>query len=796
MARIPALLPVLLAAACGPGERIVVEPPVADEPVVETVCMIEPLPVVSGPECETGPIPDLASEASLEPWAEKVVAEQTSRLGSKDPVERQVAARVLGAIGPGAAVAAPSLVDALEDVDVDARLRAAAALWRIGVSRDAVLPVLVEVIKSGDLAARMAALDAMAEVGPHACEHVDLIATLLDDEPPGLRAKAASALGAVGPLAWTAVPDLVRMLEDPVPWVASKAYIALGTIGEPSLGALVDALGSENEAAVKGALAAMVGMKSAARDAMPALVCMIGDKSWENRRLAFMALGAMVGPADGELVPALVAGLSDENIHVRPSAQGALVMIGEEAAPVLAALIATGDEEQCRMATWALVAMEGRAAAAVPELIEVLVGDGETHQLEAACLVLQHVVPGHVPDESQKTMEALASSMKDEGWDLRWRSAVALGEFGTPAIPHLIEALDDPDPTVMRYGAEALGRMGEDAAPAVGSLVALLERDDWRAHDAACIALGQIGPSALEAVPLLVEELASAPHVAAWSAATALGGIGAAAGDAVPEILEAFPDSDPSHLEFYPAALGHMGVHAKDALPDLVAMLEHPMAEVRSQAAWALGQMGPEAKDAVKPLTAAVEDGYMGFNVNAIKALGRIGPGATKSLPVLLKAMSRTGYSKVRVIAMQAAVDMKASPKKVLPVLIEALGDPDPEVRSGACHAIRGYGPDAAKAAAELGKLLEDPERRNESSWAALAALASIGPGARDAAASIIWSLQYLGTREGAGMALRSIGEAAVPAMIDALPDEAWSTDDELARVLGLILRGEPLKEG
>jgi HEAT repeat protein len=235
-------------------------------------------------------------------------------------------------------------------------------------------------------------------------------------------------------------------------------------------------------------------------------------------------------------------------------------------------------------------------------------------------------------------------------------------------------------------------------------------------------------------------------------------------------------------------------VHAKDAIPDLVAMLEHPMAEVRSQAAWALGQMGPEAKDAVKPLAGAVEDGYMGYNIQAIKALGKIGPGAAKSLPVLLKAMSATGYFEVSTTAMQAAVDMSASPKKVVPVLIEALGDPNPEVRWGACQAIRGYGPDAAKAAAELGELLEDPERRNETSWAALAALVSIGPGASGAVDSIIWSLQYLGTREGAGMALRSIGEKAVPAMIEALDDEVWGADDELARVLGQILRSEELE--
>jgi HEAT repeat protein len=611
---------------------------------------------------------------------------------------------------------------------------------------------------------------------------------MLDDEPPGLRAKAAAALGAVGPAAWRAVPRLVEMLGDPVAWVAGEASRALGRVGAPALPALVEVFEHEDARVVEGALAAVVEMGEPGRDALPALVCALERERWEARWLALLALAGVIGPGDGDLIPQLVELTRDPSLQVQAAAQKVLKAMGPVCAPALMEMIATGSAEECSMATWALVDLQHEAAPLLPDLASIVAGKGEDHQREAACLVLQEVGADH-PDV---VIPALAAALRDTSWGLRWRAARALGKLGEPAVDILVEALDDGDPVVRRSAAKALGEMGEIAAPAIPALVEMLEHPAWQSQDAAAEALGAIGPAAADAAPLLLDRLATGPPVLATTSARALGSIGAPG--SVEAILEGFGEADPTHGPFFPAALGFLGPTAIDAMEALVSMLEDPSPDVRSRAAWALGELGPSAVDAAPALAGAVEDGYMGFNVDAIESIGKIGSCPSKILSPLIHAMGQTGYSKVRAAAMRAALACGGKAKKVVPALIAALEDVQPEVKAEACLALAAYGPAAGKAVQPLVEVLDDPGFQ-DGQWAALRALEAIGPKAAKAAPAIISKLEVLSTREAAARALVAIGKPVVPAMIEALAEDRWRADEELARVLGMILRGETFED-
>ncbi len=756
----------LLAVACGqarPGVQTL--PPAPDAaadpsgagvgPVEAQVeaCSFAPIEPAPGPECAAGPIEDLATEAGLEPWAGKVVAGQVKALGSGDPAARKTAARVLRSAGPAAAdTAEPALSKALGDEDAGVRARAAAALWEMGRQRSLVLPVAAEVATGGDPEDAMAAIDVFGMAGPLACGQVGLLVSLLDDEPEALRARAAAALASMGPSAWEAIPALVRMLEDPVPWVAGQASASLGEIGGLAAPALVGVLAAGSANARRGALAALAGMDRIPVAALPALECAAGDAEPVARRIAILSIGRMVTEDDADMIPLLVEALGGEDAGVSGAAREAILAIGPSTVPALVEMVARGSEGEARAATWTLVAMEAGAMSAIPDMIEIASGGFEQHQREAAVLVLQELGPGSDPGSIEDIVAALAAAAGDQGWDGRWRAAVALGRFGEDAVPSLVTLLGDGDATVRRFSAEALGAMGEEAAQAVPALVELLAAPDWQSRDGAAVALGGIGPAAAEAAPLLVEGLGKEPDALAWSEARALGGIRAPG--SIDAILEGFESAEPGHGEFYPAALGFMGPDAAPAVDALALMLEDASPEVRSRAAWALGEIGPAASGGAGALAAAVKDDYMGWNMEAIVALGRIGPAAKKALPALIESMGQVGWSEVRVESMRATVSMGVEPGKVLPALLDALHDVNPDVKVAACIAIASHGKAAKKAVPDRAEALDDPDLASSGAWAPIEALGAIGPAAKKAAPGVIEHLYYLSTREVAEEAL------------------------------------------
>lgn len=90
-------------------------------------------------------------------------------------------------------------------------------------------------------------------------------------------------------------------------------------------------------------------------------------------------------------------------------------------------------------------------------------------------------------------------------------AADALARIGEPAVPMLVETLNDRDPHARAQSARALALMGPKAQAAVPQLILSLDDADEHVRRGAARALGQIGPAAQSAVPALIRLLKLPP---------------------------------------------------------------------------------------------------------------------------------------------------------------------------------------------------------------------------------------------------------------------------------------------
>jgi HEAT repeat protein len=69
---------------------------------------------------------------------------------------------------------------------------------------------------------------------------------------------------------------------------------------------------------------------------------------------------------------------------------------------------------------------------------------------------------GNIGDE--RAIPHLTEALKDPDEEVRFHVARNLGKFEEPAVPFLLDALKDPDEHVRRYAAWILGVIGDERA--------------------------------------------------------------------------------------------------------------------------------------------------------------------------------------------------------------------------------------------------------------------------------------------------------------------------------------------
>jgi len=173
--------------------------------------------------------------------------------------------------------------------------------------------------------------------------------------------------------------------------------------------------------------------------------------------------------------------------------------------------------------------------------------------------------------------------------------------IGEPAIPYIVEALNDDVSSEVKYSSvQALGYIKEPAEVIVPALVKLLNEDeDFKVREEVAMALGAIGKKKKEAVPALIKLLKQDDDsTARRGAALALGYIGKPAKEAVPALLQLVIEDDGLIVrETAARALGEMGCHAKTAIPALIKASEDKDSGISYEATKALKKIRKDLKN-------------------------------------------------------------------------------------------------------------------------------------------------------------------------------------------------------
>lgn len=256
--------------------------------------------------------------------------------------------------------------------------------------------------------------------------------------------------------------------------------------------------------------------------AEPILIDGLSLEEWRDR----MGVLELRDPASRAAVPGLIELARRDDVPWFTRRQAALTLgrlgpLAPEGVDVLQGLVEQSSDDPATM-LWAVKGMElygSLAGPGTPQLIaafrhpesETLVRLSVISALSQIGAAHPQAIPFLLSVVEHRELELRESSVAAErhGLSIRLAAVEALGVIGPPAAiatPALIRVLDDPDESLRREAAVALGRMGATAAAAAEPLALVVVRDERPAvRDAAAHALGQIGPAgAGEMIELLL----------------------------------------------------------------------------------------------------------------------------------------------------------------------------------------------------------------------------------------------------------------------------------------------------
>lgn len=320
----------------------------------------------------------------------------------------------------------------------------------------------------------------------------------------------------------------------------------------------------------------------------------------------------------------------------RKRAEAELLRMGAEAVPALIEALQNTDPELLLLYQGILTRM---GIAATPALTHSLLNDHPLIRGRVAEVLAQTKDPNAVP--------ALLSALQGEFYTARSRAAMALGAIGDPqTVEALLQALKDPELEVRVTAVEALGKF-ENPQTFDNMADLLLEDPQIEARQAAAKALGETKHP--EAIPFLMIALEDPfwwyeRERAAEPLLEAIEGMGAMAVD---PLLEALTDKEGTVRRFAARLLGHI----KD----------------------------PRA---VQPLGMALYDTHFEVGKAVAESLAGFGP---PGLKVLAEALHHpeTWLRQHAIAGLTLSGD-----KRIVPVILDMLKDPDREVQKQAIQSL------------------------------------------------------------------------------------------------------------
>jgi HEAT repeat protein len=515
-------------------------------------------------------------------------------------------------------------------------------------------------------------------------EEADLIGVLQSDKGPQEKDAACRRLKVVGTA--KAVPALAALLTNEE--LSQSARLALEPMAYPEVGAALRQALTKAAGKTKAGLVDSLGQRRD-REALPALVELLGDPDAQMASSAAAALGRIGGP---EAVRALNAAKTKAAPAQRLVLADALLLCAD-------GLLTAGDQagasaiykevhdsetaEQLRVAAHRGVIL---SSAEPPALVHKALVSKERTQVLAALPLVREI--------KSASVEPFTLALKDSAPDLQAAIIEALAQRGDPAaVPAIVVAVGSADPAVRVAALRALGALGDGAVvPVLAEAAGKAQGPEQEAARQALVLLkGQNVPEAILA------HLGKAEPPARLALIQALRYRRDAA--AVPALRKAAADPDASIRAIALQALAAVADGA--LLPAAVELLVKAQSDAERR----------EAADLVAACARKVAD----EEARAAPVLAALSAAAGPARAALLSALPCIGGVK----ALEAAR--------------AALKDADEAVRDAAVRAL-GEWPDAA-CAADLLKLAQEAPSETQRVLALRGYLRLIGlPSERSAA--------------------------------------------------------------
>jgi len=535
------------------------------------------------------------------------VAALVEQLASDDAAVRTAAADALGGLGAGAGEAVPALVDLLEHEDASTRASAARALGGIGPAAAEASPALVRRLADDEAPVRAYAAFALGRIGDSSQPVIEGLIARAVDTDEAVRRSVFAAVRRLDAPAEVVLPLMVQTLEKSDPAAVVPALATLAEAGEAAVPSLCRALAHED--ASYWACVVLTDIGPLAKEAVQPLAGVLAHKDPEVRAQALSALAA-IGPPSGAVLGEIVQALeSDKYGAVQYAAAHALGKIGDKSAiAALKQALNTNDEFLRVVAAWALIQLEDEDEQAVSKWAEVMLEglrSQDPHVRGAAARAVVESRP--LPDSF---VAKLGDSLDDVPPDCLAQVVEGIAAQGKGALPRVIRALGVP--TLRPYAIQVVRRLGPEAAAAVPALIEALQDKDPSIVKEAEFALGAIGPEASAATDALIQALTNDDEQVRFTACYALGQIGPAARAATPSLAGLLKSED-EFLRFA-GIWALLRIHPDDprvkkaAVPILTQALGDPREHIRSEAAAALGEIGPAAASALEALEPLKDD--------------------------------------------------------------------------------------------------------------------------------------------------------------------------------------------
>ncbi len=255
-----------------------------------------------------------------------------------------------------------------------------------------------------------------------------------------------------------------------------------------------------------------------------------------------------------------------------------------------------------------------------------------------------------------------------------------------PVSIHLRRMKSDRDATA-DAAVEAVINMGAEAVPWLMEAWRRNEEITYRSRYARCFAA--IGPDAIEALPMLTESLQSLDDDEISVAALAISGMGPQAAPAAPVLAELMATSEFTTQSYLLRAIGSIGPEAAGVAMEYV-IEAADRDRTREDAIYALSNLGPLAIEAMHEW---LQSGNSRQKIMACEVLSRTETNRQVYLPWLID-MFEDDDDRVRAAAARAIGEAGQDALVVVCDLIDALRDPDSDVRSSIVNTLISIGPE------------------------------------------------------------------------------------------------------